>query len=98
MTGELRRNEYAALKVVCNWKVNKQILVGRIDNRLLNIANNTARLKNRYSAGGLVILRERAGLLDNILCTGNQPEEKLLWYVDILKSFWFSKAVKLYLG
>ena len=40
MTGELRRNEYAALKVVCKWKVNKQILVGIADNRLLNIAYN----------------------------------------------------------
>ena len=58
MTGELRRNEYAALKVVCKWKVNKQILVGRADHRLLNIADNIARLKNRYCAGGLVILKE----------------------------------------
>ena len=38
MTGELRRNEYAALKVVCKWKVNKQILVSIADNRPLNIA------------------------------------------------------------
>ena len=40
MTGDLRRNEYTALMVVCKSKVNKHILFGIADSRLLNIAYN----------------------------------------------------------
>ena len=52
MTGGLRRNEYAALKVVCKWKVNKQILVGIADNRLLNIAYN-AKITQTWSSAAI---------------------------------------------